>query len=751
MKYLSLFSGIGAFEKALDRLKINYELVGFSEIDKYAVKSYCAIHGVNESLNMGDITKLDETTIQKDIDLVTYGFPCQDISIAGKQQGLFNDDGTQTRSGIFFEALRIIESVKPRIAIAENVKNLTSKKFNAQFKIVLESLECAGYNNYWQILNSKDYGVPQNRERLFIVSIRKDVDTGTFRFPKGFQLELRLKDLLEDNVDKKFYLSKKMKDYLVNITEKNKAIGNGNIYSACDIEGIAKTVATKEGSIVKDNFIEEQKTDIVMQICNIFPTKTRDNPNQGRVYDKDYISPSLNCMSGGNREPFIVEEPAVINPLKGMTKNGWHFEQQVYNKKGITRALKAGGGSGNIPKVIEHSMTNERAVDIMRNEQLRQEDNVFLEAYEEVIEPLERYKNRNKELEIRKLTPKECFRLMDFDDDDFEKAQEVNSNTQLYKQAGNSIVVSVVYYIFKSLIEANILIEKENKKMELKVNEVQLPEHITFNYEELKQELTEKVSMYETLVYTDEQIKDAKSDRAQLNKLKKALNDERIRLEREYMIPFNDFKSKINEIIGIIDKPVSLIDKQVKEYEEQKKREKQDEIISVWKQTDKPDWLSLAMIESAKWLNASVSIKIIQEEINARLEQIENDIDTLSNLPEFGFEATEVYKSTLDVNKALNEGRRLSEIQKKKAEHEAELERMKNEAESEQKSSIGQVVESIEKQDFENCMNPPVEDEPETAADIVRQAVCFKAWLTTDDALALKAFFNSRNIEFEAI
>lgn len=209
MKLLSLFSGIGAFEKALDRLKASYELVGFSEIDKYAIKSYCAIHDVHESLNLGDITKIDEKALPKDIDLITYGFPCQDISLAGKQKGLFNEDGTQTRSGLFFEALRIIQATQPRVAIAENVKNLTSKRFKEQFKIVLESLEEAGYNNYWQVLNAKDYGIPQNRERVFIVSVRKDIDTGLFKFPEGFPLELILLDMLEDEVDEKYYLSEK--------------------------------------------------------------------------------------------------------------------------------------------------------------------------------------------------------------------------------------------------------------------------------------------------------------------------------------------------------------------------------------------------------------------------------------------------------------------------------------------------------------------------------------------------------------
>ena len=195
MKLLSLFSGIGAFEKALDNLQIPYELVGYCEIDKYASKSYAEIHGVPEAMNLGDITKVNEKALPKNIDLITYGFPCQDISTAGKMKGLFNEDGTQTRSGLFFEALRIIEETQPRVAIAENVKNLTSKKFSQQFKIVLDSLEQAGYNNRWAILNAKDFGIPQNRERVFIVSIRKDIDTGFFQFPEGFPLELKLKDM----------------------------------------------------------------------------------------------------------------------------------------------------------------------------------------------------------------------------------------------------------------------------------------------------------------------------------------------------------------------------------------------------------------------------------------------------------------------------------------------------------------------------------------------------------------------------
>ena len=207
IKLLSLFSGIGAFEKALTNLGIQYEVVNYCEIDKYASKSYSAIHGIPESKNLWDITKVDAFNLPKDIDLLTYGFPCQDISLAGKQTGMFNEDGTLTRSGLFFKALDIIECVKPKIAIAENVKALTSKKFTEEFKIVLDSLEKAGYHNYWKVLNAKDYGIPQNRERVFIVSIRKDIDHYVFEFPKPYILEKRLKDFLEPYVDEKYYLS----------------------------------------------------------------------------------------------------------------------------------------------------------------------------------------------------------------------------------------------------------------------------------------------------------------------------------------------------------------------------------------------------------------------------------------------------------------------------------------------------------------------------------------------------------------
>ena len=317
MKVLSLFSGIGAFEKALDNLQIPYELAGFSEIDKYAVKSYCAIHGVDESMNLGDITKIDEKALPKDIDLITYGFPCQDISLAGKQKGLFNNDGTQTRSGLFFEALRIIEATKPKIAIAENVKNLTGKKFKSQFDIVLKSLEQAGYNNYWKVLNAKDYGIPQNRERVFIISIREDLDMG-YEFPEPFPLQLRLKDMLDTEVDEKFYLSKKCINGFVRHRERHEAKGTGFKWEVRDPDGVASCLRANSSLAPTDNTIDAEK---IKQVGQLYPNSG--NPQAGRVYDADGISPAMDTCSGGNRMPKVAVA------MRGRYNDEGELEQQL--------------------------------------------------------------------------------------------------------------------------------------------------------------------------------------------------------------------------------------------------------------------------------------------------------------------------------------------------------------------------------------------------------------------------------------
>ena len=171
IQYGSLFSGVGAFEEALQDLGIPYDLVFFCEIDKYATQAYCQAHDIEPERNIGDITKVDLDALPVGLDLVTYGFPCQDISSAGKGRG-FEHNGKQTRSGLFYNAMDIIEKTEPLVAIAENVKNLVSKKFTEEFGIVLNSLELAGYENNWKVLNSCDYGIPQNRQRVFIISLQ---------------------------------------------------------------------------------------------------------------------------------------------------------------------------------------------------------------------------------------------------------------------------------------------------------------------------------------------------------------------------------------------------------------------------------------------------------------------------------------------------------------------------------------------------------------------------------------------------
>lgn len=289
--------------------------------------------------------------------------------------------------------------------------------------------------------------------------------------------------------------------------------------------------------------------------------------------------------------------------------------------------------------------------------------------------------------------------------------------------------------------------------MELKVTEVAIPEKITFNYEELKQEIAEKVKTYEVLVYDDTQIKQAKSDRANLNKLKKALNDERIRREKEYMQPFNVFKEQINEIISVIDKPVSMIDNQVKEYEQIQKQEKANKVMEKFNELNTYEWLKLQQFADKRWSNSTYTLSKIEQDIKDKLESIAKDLDIISKMPDFSFEATEVYKSTLDLQKSLDEGKRLAEIQTRKEEEEkrrreeaerriAEQERAQEEARiAEMEANRAKALKQINEMQAES---KPGEEEP-------KQWVSFSAHLTVKQALELKEFFSYKNIEFKAI
>lgn len=276
--------------------------------------------------------------------------------------------------------------------------------------------------------------------------------------------------------------------------------------------------------------------------------------------------------------------------------------------------------------------------------------------------------------------------------------------------------------------------------MELRIKQPSFPEVIEFNFDELKQEIGNKVEKYKSLVYTDEQIKEAKKDVAALRKFTKALSDERIKVKKQCLQPYEEFENKINELSAIVNEPITLIDKQIKEVEEKQKQDKQDKIIEIWKNTDKPDWLSLAMIEESKWLNSSFSLKQVQSCIDAKVEEVKESLATLTNLPEFSFEATEVYKSTLDINKAISEGARLSEMAKAKAAHEAELakRRIEEEQNAKEKAVVAERAMTAEEAAVSKSIPP-------------KTWVKFQAFMTTEDAYALKEFFNSRNIEYKAV
>lgn len=341
---------------------------------------------------------------------------CQDFSVAGKQKGSVwtcGDCGKEynpltvhwskrdtcptcgshnikkTRSSLLVEFLRVIRFNKPNFGIYENVKNIVGKQFrNTTFKLFEDELHEYGYNTYWKVLNAKNYGIPQNRERVYLIFIRKDLDNSQFKFPEPFDNEIRLKDLLEEEVDEKYYLSnEKVQKFLKNFSQSDLPVTTRN----SDISSTIRASYYKNGSrnicenIENGNGYEGVvESNNVKQIGNIVDTGNWNNPQRGRIYSASGCSPALNTCGGGGLEPKILTRP-------------------VLNKD------------------------NQIEIDTYKYDNIR----------------------------IRKLTPKECFRLMGFSDRDFEAAKNAGiSNSQLYKQAGNSIVVDVLYYIYVELYKA---------------------------------------------------------------------------------------------------------------------------------------------------------------------------------------------------------------------------------------------------------------------------------------------------------
>lgn len=365
IKMFEAFSGIGTTSMALKRLGVDYEVVGIAEIDKFAIQSYMAIHG--ETKNYGDISKIDPTELP-DMDLFTYSFPCQDLSISGKQRGM--SEGT--RSGLLYECEKVITTKRPKYLLLENVKNLVGKKFKPDFDKWLEWLESQGYRNYWQVLNAKDYGVPQNRERVFVVSI---LGEGTYEFPEPSPLEVKLKDILEDEVDEKYFL--------------NQEYTPQPYSSDSDLQMTGK-LAIKGLDCIK------------------------------RVYSPEGVSPALTTMQGGHRHPKIIDYVDGEVRVKEATKLGYKVAEEgdsinLEHPNSTTRR-------GRVGKQVAQTLTTSPQQATLIN------------------------------YRIRRLTPLECWRLMGIADEDFYKAKAVGtSDSQLYKQAGNAIVVDVLVGIFGNL------------------------------------------------------------------------------------------------------------------------------------------------------------------------------------------------------------------------------------------------------------------------------------------------------------
>lgn len=380
LRVIELFSGIGAQRSALEKAGIPHKVVAISEIDKFALKSYNEMYNhcldSGETINLGDITKIDPKDVP-DCDFMSYSSPCQSFSIAGHMLG--GEKGSGTRSSLLWEVEKLIEFKKPKYLMLENVKMLVSKKFKHTFDDWLKVLDSLGYNTYWKVLNAKDFGVPQNRERVFAISIRKDVDYETFEFPKPFKLEKRLKDVLEPKVNKKFYL----KSELVNRFKFVEGNSNSNVVTTSPVGDL-----------------------------NHFAHR-----HMNAVFGDKSISPTLSTMQGGNTQPKVL--------IKANNSLGYNEA-----KDGDSISLDHPNSTkkhSRVTKDVSRTLTTSQDVSV-----------ILLNGYK---------------FSIRKLTPKECWRLMGFSDSQFEKAQSVNSNSQLYKQAGNSIVVDVMEYIFKNLFK----------------------------------------------------------------------------------------------------------------------------------------------------------------------------------------------------------------------------------------------------------------------------------------------------------
>lgn len=399
VKLFESFAGIGCQRMAFERADIDYEVVGISEIDKYALASYQAMH--NECPNFGSITDIKGKDLPN-IDVFTYSFPCTDLSKAGQQKGLTRD----TRSGLIFEVLRILHELHeignlPKVLIMENVVDLIQVKFIEQWKEIQHEIELMGYSNYTFTMNAKDYGVAQNRDRVFMVSILGDY---YYEEPTPIKLEKRLKDYLEQDVDETYFLSDRllatfMSDGTGNYPRRERFLQNLNKTT----DDIANSITTLAGNRPTDNFIKEYATYISWE-----DKKGRINTQDHRAFDTEKTSGTVPAMERGVPKIFIPE--ATIKGYAEAHDGDGVYINRPHQKRGVVQ--------NQMIQTLKTSGDDVGVVDNMR---------------------------------IRKLTPLECWRLMGIDDSYFDKVSKVVSKSQLYKQAGNGIVVDVFASILKQM------------------------------------------------------------------------------------------------------------------------------------------------------------------------------------------------------------------------------------------------------------------------------------------------------------
>ena len=379
MKFLDLFAGVGGFRLGME--SAGHKCIGFCEIDKFARASYKAIHNTKGEIELHDITAVSDESIRGigSVDIICGGFPCQAFSIAGNRRG-FED----TRGTLFFEIARFASILRPKYLFLENVRGLLNHDGGATFETIIRTLDELGYDVEWQVLNSKNFGVPQNRERVFIIGHFRGECTRRI-FPLSGQSQS---------------ISNKSVVKIGNVNPSGNGM-NGEVYQA---DGLAPTLTTNKG--------EGQKIAIKSNTIKQFGV-LQPNFNQcGVVYETDGIAPTIRAYQGGGLEPKIR--------VKEATSKGY-AEAEV-------------GDSVN----LSHPNSKTR-----RGRVGKQVANTLLTGESQgVIEP---------DFRIRKLTPRECWRLQGFPDWAFDKAQEVNSNSQLYKQAGNSVTVNVIAAIAKEL------------------------------------------------------------------------------------------------------------------------------------------------------------------------------------------------------------------------------------------------------------------------------------------------------------